>query len=67
MLQSVGSQELRRNLAAEQHHLWTPLVAQMVKNPPQCMRPGFDPSVGTILCRREWLLTPAFLPTEFHG
>ena len=50
------------------------LVAQMVKNPLvmleiwiQIQRPGFDPWVGKITWRREWLPTPAFLPGEFHG
>ena len=33
----------------------------------QCKRPGFNPWVGKIPWRREWLLTPAFLPREFHG
>ena len=33
----------------------------------QCRRPGFDPWAGKILWRREWLLTPLFLPREFHG
>ena len=28
-------------------------------------RPGFDPWVGKIPWRREWQLTPAFLPEEF--
>ena len=27
----------------------------------------FDPWVGKIPWRREWLLTPVFLPGEFHG
>ena len=27
---------------------WTSLVAQMVKNPLQCWRPGFNPWVGKI-------------------
>ena len=27
----------------------------------------FDPWVGEILWRREWLPTPVFLPEEFHG
>ena len=27
----------------------------------------FDPWVGDILWRREWLPTPVFLPEEFHG
>ena len=40
----------------------------MVKNPPcHCRRPGFDPWVGQIPCRREWLPTPVFLPGESHG
>ena len=29
--------------------------------------PGFDLGVEKILCRREWLPTPVFLPGEFHG
>ena len=41
-------------------------VAQMVKNLLAIMRPGFDPWVGKILLRREWLPTPVFLPGEFH-
>ena len=30
-------------------------------------RPGIDPSIGKIPCRRAWQLTPVFLPGEFHG
>ena len=33
----------------------------------QCGSPGFDPWVGKISWRREWLPTPIFLPGEFHG
>ena len=33
----------------------------------QCGRPGFDPWVGKIPWRREWLPTPVFLPGEVHG
>ena len=33
----------------------------------QCRRPGFDPWVGKIPCRRERLPTPVFWPGEFHG
>ena len=33
----------------------------------QCGRTGFNPWVGKILWRREWLPTPVFLPGEFHG
>ena len=32
-----------------------------------CRRPRFDSWVWKIPCRREWLLTPVFLPREFHG
>ena len=38
----------------------------MVKNPPAMQRPGFDPWVGKIPWRREWLPTPVFWPGEFH-
>ena len=30
-------------------------------------RPEFDPWVGKILWRREWLPPPVFLPGEFHS
>ena len=33
----------------------------------QCGRPEVDAWVRKISCRREWLLTPVFLPEEFHG
>ena len=42
-------------------------AAQMVKNLPAMQRPGFNPWVGKIPWRREWLPTPVFLPGEFHG
>ena len=38
------------------------LVAQLVKNPPAMWRPGFDPWVGKIPWRREWLPTLVFWP-----
>ena len=34
---------------------------------PHCRRPGFDPWIGKIPCKREWQPTPVFLPGEFHG
>ena len=47
------------------------LVAQMVKkkknNRLQCGRPRFNPWIGKIPWRREWLPTPVFFPGEFHG
>ena len=33
----------------------------------QCRRPEFDPWVGKISWRREWLPIPVFLPGESHG
>ena len=33
----------------------------------QCRRPGFNPGVGKIHWRREWLPTAVFLPGECHG
>ena len=48
-------------------HVRASLVVQMVKNLPQCRRPGFNPWLGKIPWRREWLPTPEFLPGESHG
>ena len=33
----------------------------------KCRKPRFNPWVRKILWRREWQLTPVFLPGEFHG
>ena len=33
----------------------------------QCGRPGFDPWVGKIPWRREWLPTPVLWPGESRG
>ena len=43
------------------------VVAQTVKNLPAVGRPGFDPWVGKISWRREWLPTPVFLLGKSHG
>ena len=43
------------------------LVPQLVKNPPQCGRPGFDPWDGKISWRRERLLTPVIkITVRYH-
>ena len=42
------------------------LMAQWVKNLPQCRRCGFDPWVGKILWSRKWKPTPVFLPEKSH-
>ena len=41
---------------------WSSLVVRYL----QCGRPGFNPWVGKILWRRDWL-TSVFWPGEFHG
>ena len=46
---------------------WVSLVAQTVKIPLQCGRPGFDPWVRKIPWRRAWQPTPVFLPGETSG
>ena len=43
------------------------LVAQLVKNPPAMQKTWFDPWVGKIPWRREWLPILVFLPGELHG
>ena len=42
-------------------------MALLVKNLPAIGRPGFDPWVGKIPWRREWLLASVFWHGEFHG
>ena len=49
-----------------------PLMAQTVKKKKkkiylQCKKFRFDPWVGKMPWRREWLSTPAFLLEESHG
>ena len=43
------------------------LVAQMIKDLPAMQETGFNPWIGKIPWRREWLPTPVFLPGKFHG
>ena len=49
------------------HYVRASLVAQMVKNLSAVQETGFDPWVGKIPWRREWLPTPVFLHGESHG
>ena len=60
---------MHHHLFIERHHVQgLSLVAQRVKIIClQCRRPRFDPWVGKISGRREWLPNPVFLPGEFHG
>lgn len=59
--QSVGRHD---GLGYPLHYSWAYLVAQMKRICAQCGRPGFDPWVGKILCRRAQQPTPVFLPGE---
>ena len=43
------------------------MVAQTIRICLSCRRLRFDPWVQKIPWRREWQLTPVFLPGEFHG
>ena len=42
-------------------------MAQVIKNLPAMQETTFDPWVGKIPWRRNWLPTPVFSPGEFHG
>ena len=53
--------------ASSQYFTRAFLMTQMVKNLPTMQGPGFNPSVGKIPWKREWLLTPVFFPGEFYG
>ena len=49
-------------------HLKNKCIIKIIQN--KCMlenNNGFDPWVGKIPWRREWLPPPVFLPGEFHG
>jgi len=43
------------------------VVKNLPANAGDIMRQRFDPWVGKIPWKREWLPTPVFLPGEFHG
>ena len=43
------------------------LVTQMVKNTPAMQETRFNPWLGKMPWKREWLPTPVFLPGESHG
>ena len=47
--------------------IWFSLVAQMVKNLPECERTRFNSWIRKIPWRREWQPTPVFLPGESNG
>ena len=48
-------------------HIGLPLWLSWQRICIQCERLGFNPCVGKIPWRREWLPTPIFWPGEFHG
>ena len=65
---SLSAEELDSCFRRLYRDCWASLMTQMVKNSClQCRRPGFDPWVGKMPCRREWLPTPVFLPGKSHG
>ena len=43
------------------------MVAQIVRKLPAMQETRFNPWVGKITWRREWLPIPVFLPGEFQG
>ena len=47
--------------------LWASLVAQTLKNLPAIWKTRVDPWVRKIPWRRQWQLTPVFLPGKSHG
>jgi len=57
----------QREIALPLISLWASLVAQAIKNLLQCRRPEFDPWVGKIVWRKEWLPSLVILPGEFQG
>ena len=68
MLQSVGSQRVRHNLAAEQQQkIFLSRCCSGKESICQCKTHGFHPWVGKIPWRRKWQPTPVFLLRESHG
>ena len=64
-VQFLGREDSRgEGIGYPLQYSWASLVAQMVKNPLQCARPGFDPWVRMIPWQRAWQPTPVFLPGE---
>ena len=51
---------LEKGTGYPHQYSWAFLVAQLVKNHPQCGRPGFDPWVGKIPWRRKGLPMSVF-------
>ena len=57
-LQSTGSQRVGHDWATSLTFGKASLLAQIIKNPSQWRRHGFEPWLGKISWRREWLPTP---------
>ena len=64
-----GHKESNMTATEQQKSLFKMYVgrSKSISSSTQFRRPGFDPWVGKILWRREWLPTPVFWPGEFHG
>jgi len=67
-VQSLGWEDpLEKGMATHSSILGLPQCLSWLKICQQRGRPGFNPWVGKIPWRREWLPTPVFWPREFHG
>ena len=63
--QSCRKSDLTKRLST--HIIRASLVAQTINSLPAMQKTVFDPWVGKIPWRREWLPTPVFLPGGLHG
>ena len=64
---SAGVQPLTGQLYAENKCSWLPRGLSGEEPAGQHRRHGFDPWVGKVPWRREWLPSPVVLPGESHG
>ena len=62
-----GEDRLEKGETTHSRFLGLPLWFSWLRIRLQCGRPGFNPWVGKIPWRREWLSTPVFWPGELHG
>ena len=53
-----------RNAGLEEAQAGIKIAGRNINN---LRRPGFDPWIGKIPWRKEWLPTPVCWPGEFHG
>ena len=58
---TTNTEDTQRQVISIQFKNGASLIAQLVKNPPECRRPQFDSWVRKIRWRRDRLPTPVFL------